>query len=137
MPVVFRISSRRIGFERALRFGPAAPFDIGRIRQQQSDPRLTQFGEARRIEALAVHRRVVDLEIAGVDDHSGRRINRQCQRIGGRMRHPQRLDLKGSDCESFRAGGWCASPIRGPARAPAGVGGQPPIVNSLPYTATG
>ena len=64
-------------------------------------PRLAQFGEARHIEALAVHRRVVNLEVAGVDDQSGRRINRQCQRIGSRMGDAQRLDLEGSDRESL------------------------------------
>ena len=102
--MVLRISSRKIGLSELS--DSVRPRRSTLVESDSSNltPRLAQFGEARHVEALAVHRRVVNLEVAGVDDQSGRRINRQRQRIGSRMGHAHRLDPEGSELRKLSRG---------------------------------
>jgi hypothetical protein len=71
-----------------------------RIGEQNRDALRTQLRKTLAIEQLAVHRRLVDLEVAAMDDYSRRGANRQGNRIRSRMSDPDRLDFERSRLEN-------------------------------------
>ena len=54
-----------------LRAGEAAAIDVGAVGEQREHPVGAELREAVHVEVLAVDRRLVDLEVAGVDDDAG------------------------------------------------------------------
>ena len=46
---------------------------------------------------LAVDRRLIDLEVAGVDDHADRRVDGQRDAVGHAVRDADELDLERTD----------------------------------------
>ena len=78
--------------ERTFRARASRALDVGRIREQHGDALGAKLGKALAIEQRAVHRRVVDFEIAAVHDDARRRANRERDRVGRRMRDANRLD---------------------------------------------
>src|SRR3954464_7116741 len=86
--------ARRLGedlvedlLDRALGARVPRALGIRRVRHEQGDAALAVFTESRRIEALAVRRRRVDLEIAGVYDAALWRLERDAARVDDRVRH--------------------------------------------------
>ncbi len=91
-------------FERAFGAGAPCPLDVGRIREQQRYAFLAQRGESFGVEFLSVNRSVIDFEIAAVNHDAGRGANRQRDRVRGRMRYPQGLDIKRPDHKALARG---------------------------------
>ena len=56
----------------ALRSGEAAAVDVRAVGKQREDAGRAELGEAVDVEMLAVDRRLIDLEVAGVDDDADR-----------------------------------------------------------------
>ena len=50
--------------------GEAAAIDVGAVGEQRQHALRAELGEAVQVEVLAVDRRLIDLEVAGVDDHA-------------------------------------------------------------------
>ena len=50
---------------------------------------------------LAVDRRLIDLEVAGVDDHAMRRLDRQRHAVGNAVRDAQELDRERADRDAL------------------------------------
>ena len=65
--------------------------------KQRQHARRAELGEAVQIEGLAVERRLIDLEVAGVHDDAGRRVNRQRQAVRHAVRDAQELDAERAD----------------------------------------
>ena len=59
----------------ALRSGEAAAVDVGAVGKQRQDARRAELREPVHVEMLAVDRRLIDLEVARVDDDADRRVN--------------------------------------------------------------
>ena len=76
----------------ALRLREAGPLGVGRVSEQEVDAAVPDLGELADVGALAVHRRVVELVVAGVDDASARRLQHDRGRVGDRVRHADQLD---------------------------------------------
>src|SRR4030095_15905940 len=55
--------------------GEAAPIDVRAVGEEREDAFRAQGGETVDVEMFAVDRRLVDLEVAGVDDDPGRRMD--------------------------------------------------------------
>ncbi len=49
------------------------PIDVGAVGEEREHALGAELGEAVQVEVLAVDRRLVDLEVAGVDDRADRR----------------------------------------------------------------
>ena len=62
-----------------------------------STPARAELGEPVQVELLAVDRRLVDLEIARVDERADRRVNRQRDAVRHAVRHANELDLERPD----------------------------------------
>src|SRR3989338_677199 len=75
----------------------ALALDVGGVRQQQQNPSFTVGGEPLEIEELSVDRRVVDFEVARMDDSSHRSVYRQGDAVHQAVGHAYPLELKGSD----------------------------------------
>lgn len=67
-------------------------FAVGAVRQEHAPAVRAVLLEAFAIDRLAVLRIVLDLEVARVDDRSGRGRDRKRVRVGDAVRDPQRLD---------------------------------------------
>ena len=83
----------------ALGFGVAWPVRIGRIRKQQQHAALAVVGQRVQIEQLVIRGGGIDLEIAGVNDHSKRRGNGQRHRADNRVRYMNELDFERTDLQ--------------------------------------
>ena len=59
-----------------------------------STPARAQLGEAVQIEGLAVERRLVDLEVARVDDRAGRRVDGERHAVRHAVRDAEELDAR-------------------------------------------
>ncbi len=64
-------------------------------------PRRAKLREAMDVEVLAVARRLIDLEVAGVDDDAGRRVDRQRDAVGNAVRDADELDRERSHRDAF------------------------------------
>ena len=62
-----------------------------------STPFRAELREAMDVEMLAVERRLIDLEVAGVDDDAERRVNRQRHAVGHAVRDADELDRERAD----------------------------------------
>ncbi len=78
-------------------------FDIGRVRQQQQNSFFAVGGEALEVEHLAFHRRVVDLEIAGMDDRAHGSFDGKGETVHQAVSHANALNAKRRDVP-WRAG---------------------------------
>ena len=65
--------------------------------QSTSDAALPQLGERSIVGGLAVERARIELEVAGVHDGAGRRLDGESDAVDDRMRHPDRLDREWTD----------------------------------------
>ena len=79
----------------------AGAIDVGRVLQQGQHAALAVLGKGVQVEGLAVQRRKVDLEVAGVDDDADRRFDGQRHAVHQRVGHVDRLDGEGPDGELF------------------------------------
>ena len=85
----------------ALALGEAGAVGVGGIGEQQQDAALAVVGEGVEIEQLVIGGSGVDLEIAGVNDHSERRGNGQGHGAHDGVRHVDELDFEGADVEDL------------------------------------
>ena len=67
-----------------------------------STPGAAELRETVHVEVLAVDRGLVDLEIAGVDDHACGRMNGQRHAIRHAVGDADELDLEGADGDALR-----------------------------------
>ena len=81
-----RVAHDRFGRRRA------GPVGVGRVAAEQAHAVVPVGGEPAQVRRLAHHRRVVDLEIAGMDDQAGRRVERDPEGVGDRVGHGEELD---------------------------------------------
>ncbi len=81
------------------RFAPRRPdgVDVRRVAEQEPDALARELLEARDIEALAVGRRLVELEVARVDDQARIGPDGERGRVGDRVRDPDGLHFEGPD----------------------------------------
>ena len=68
----------------------AGVLGAGRVGQQAEHALLRRAGEDREVGQLAVDRRVVELEVAGVDDRPDRRPQGDAHRVRDRVADPER-----------------------------------------------
>ena len=85
-----------------LRAREAAPVDVRAVGKEREHAGGAELREARDIEMLAVERRLVDLEIAGVDDDACRGVDRQSDAVRDAVRDANELDLEGADGDPLR-----------------------------------
>ncbi len=81
--------------------GEAAPVDVGAVGQQGEDARRAELRQPVHVDALAVDRRLVDLEVAGVDDHAVRRLDGQRDAVGDAVRDAKELDGERADRDAL------------------------------------
>ena len=79
------------------RAGEAAAIDVGAVGEQRQHALGAELREAVQVEVLAVERRLIDLEVAGVDDDADRRVNRQRHAVGHAVRDADELDRERAD----------------------------------------
>ncbi len=75
----------------------AGAVDVGGILQQGKDPALAVFGKAGQVEGVAVRRREIDLEVAGMNDDADGSFNGKRDAIDQAVRYPQGLDSEGAE----------------------------------------
>ena len=68
-----------------------------------STPLSAELGEAVQVEVLSVDRRLIDLEVAGVDDGAGRRGDGERHAVGHAVRDADELHGQRSDGDRLRA----------------------------------
>ena len=90
-------------FDVELRSGVAAPIDVRAVAEHRQHALGAQLREAVQVERLAAERRLIDLEVAGVDQHALRRADRHRHAVRHAVRDADELDLKGPDRERRRA----------------------------------
>ena len=81
----------------ALRRREAGPLDVGAVAEEREHAFLSVAREGVQVERLSVDRRGVHFEIAGVNDDSDGRANRERDAINGAVRDVQIFDLKRAD----------------------------------------
>ena len=86
-----------------------------------STPAEPSSREARDVEMLAVERRLIDLEVAGVDDDARRRVNRQADAVRNAVCDANELDVEGAD----------RHPLRRSQRGQPGAGHVNPVFDQL------
>ena len=79
---------------------PAA-IDVGAVGQQRQHAGGAELREAVEVDVLAVERRLIDLEVAGVDHHAARRLDRQRHAVGHAVRDAQELDRERADRDAL------------------------------------
>src|SRR2546425_6004531 len=70
----------------ALSWREAGPLDVRAVAEERQDSLVAAAREGVHIERGAIHRRVVDLEVAGVEDHPERRADRERDTIDRAVR---------------------------------------------------
>ena len=80
-----------------LRSGEAAPIDVRAVGEQREDSLRAELRKAVHVEVLAVDRRLIDLEVAGVQDHSCRGADGQRHAVGHAVRDADEFDLERAD----------------------------------------
>ncbi len=89
----------KAGNDSALAGRVARPLHVGRVLQQRQHAALAVLGKGVQVECLVVERRKIDLEVAGMNDHAHRRLDRQRHAIHQRVRHADGLDGERPDGE--------------------------------------
>ena len=84
-------------FDVDLRAGVPAPIDVRAVAEHREHAFRAQLREAVQVERLAGERRLIDLEIAGVDQHALRRANDDGHTVGHAVRDADELELKRAD----------------------------------------
>jgi hypothetical protein len=81
--------------------GPSRPrpLRIRRVAEQQVHAAVSDLGQLSDIGLQAVHRRVIELPVARVEDSPGRRLDHERDRIGDRVRDPHELDAKRAELQ--------------------------------------
>jgi len=77
--------------------GEAAAIDVRAVGKQREHAGGAELREAVHVEVLAVDRRLIDLEIARVDDDADRRVDRERDAVGHAVRHADELDRERAD----------------------------------------
>ena len=67
--------------DRFFRHGKTGTFRICAVAQKCQNPLLADFSEALQVDRISVDRSIIHLEITGMNDNSGRRIDRDCSCI--------------------------------------------------------
>ena len=102
------VRAREELFERVddldLRAGEALAIDVGAVGKQREHALRAQLREAMQVEVLAVDRRLIDLEVAGVDDRAGRRGDGERHAVGHAVRDANELDRQRADGDRVAAG---------------------------------
>jgi hypothetical protein len=81
----------------SLRAREPSPIRVGAVRKQRQDALAAKLGEPVEIGGLVVERRLVDLEVAGVHDRPGRRVDRERHGVGDAVGHAEELDAEWPD----------------------------------------
>ena len=77
--------------DRALGLRHAGALRVRRVAEEEVDAAVAEVGEGAEVGAEAVHGRVVDLVVAGVDDAPARGLEDDCDRVRDRVRHAHEL----------------------------------------------
>src|SRR6266566_8248414 len=84
----------------ALRRREAGPLDVRAVAEERQDALVAVAREGVHIERGAVHRRVVDLEVAGVEDNPERRADRERDAIDRAVSDADEFDFIRSDLDA-------------------------------------
>ena len=84
-----------------LRAAEPAPLDVGAVGEQHVHAGGAELRDAVKIDVLAVERRLIDLEVAGVHDHAARRLDGQRDAVGHAVRDAQELDDERADGDAL------------------------------------
>ncbi len=85
---------------RALTGRVALAFNVGRILKQRQHALFSVFGEGVQIKKMVIGGRGIDLEVAGMNDHAQRRVNRERDAIHQTVRHPNGMN---GECTDLKA----------------------------------
>ena len=77
--------------------GESLAIDVGAVRKERQHALRAELGEAVQVEVLAVERRLVDLEVAGMDDDADRRRDGERHAVGHAVRDADELDRERPD----------------------------------------
>ena len=83
---------------RSERVNPGA-LGVRRVGEQQVDAAVAELGEPPDVGLQAVDRCVVELPVAGVKDAAGRRLDREADGVGNRVRHADELDAERAEID--------------------------------------
>ena len=84
--------------------GEAWTLGVGRVAAEEVDAPVPELGELADVCSKAVDRRVVELPVTGVKDAAGRRLDRDPDRVGHRVRHAHELEPEWTDVEGRALG---------------------------------
>src|SRR5262249_14289355 len=79
-----------------LRARVTGAIDVRRVGAEREHAVLAELGKPSVVGRLTVERARVELEVAGVDDRTDRRVDGEPYAVGDRVRHPDRLDAERS-----------------------------------------
>ena len=96
-PVALVKISSKASMTSQLGAGEAAPIDVRAVGKQRQHALRAELGEPMEVEVLAVDRRLIDLEVAGVNDDAGRRVDGERNAVGDAVRDADELDLERTD----------------------------------------
>ena len=88
----------------ALGLRDARPLGVRGVAEQEVDAAAADLGEPADVGALPVHRRVVELVVAGVDAAAARRLEHDRGRVGDRVRHADELEPERPELDGIVAG---------------------------------
>ena len=83
----------------ALGAGKAAAIRVRAVGEKREHAGRAELGEPMQIERLSVERRLIDLEIAGVNQNTSWRVNRQRDAVRHAMRDAHKLDAQRTDAD--------------------------------------
>ena len=69
-----------------------APIDVRAVGEERQDALAAELREPMEVEMLAVERRLIDLEVAGVHDDADRRVDRERHAVRHAVRHANEFD---------------------------------------------
>ncbi len=119
-----------------LRRGRAGLVGVGAVREQRQHAPLAELGQLGLVGGPAIHRGVIELEIAAVDDQARRRRDAQPHRIGDGVADVIGLDGKRADVDHV-AGGVGVQRRSAPAcRSRLSLTSIKPRVRRVAYTGT-
>src|SRR5882672_65103 len=84
-----------------LRSGEAAAIDVRAVGEQRQHAGAAELGEPVHVEVLAVDRGLIDLEIAGVYDDAGGRMDRQRDAVRYAVRDADEFDREWADAQAL------------------------------------
>ena len=84
-------------FDIGFRSGVAAAIDVGAVAEHRQHAFRAELREAVQVEGLAVERRLIDLEVAGVQQHALRRAHDDRHAVGHAVRDAHELQRERSD----------------------------------------